>query len=359
MRRRLALLLVLAGCTGETELRVFGESFAEEGIPAAELRDGWEVRFDELLVALGDVRVSGDPSSVLGDWHVFDIAVGSGGAGHLLSTLVDQREIDGVHFRVGSPGTVAGGNASNAQAEMLRDSGFAIFASGEASKDGQTVGFEWGIPMDLSYDCPVDANERGAPETVELTMHADHLFADDLEVAPELAFDVVAGADNDRDGLVTPDELRDVELATLSAYQTSRADIEDLWTFIGNLALTIPHVDGEGTCSQRLTPDEFSMNETPIDYDPGLAGELYAQHCALCHGDTGRGDGPGGEGTRPAPTDLTGATGSAADPSYIRFRIARGGAFFPYASSMIAYENVLSDDEIGQLTAYVAELAGP
>lgn len=352
MRRALATgLLALGACSADVEVRVYGEPFAEEGIPAAELRDGWAVRFDELLIGLGEVRLSGDPSPELGGWYVFDVAAGSGGAGHPLSKVEDQRELDAVHFRVGRPDDVIGGNASDAQVETLRSNGFAIFARGEATKDGRTVGFEWGIPMDLSFDCPVDGEGD-----VELTMHADHLLVDDLEVSPELAFDVIADADADADGVVTPTELRAVELATLADYQTSRDDIEDLWTFIGNLALTIPHVNGEGTCTQRLTPDEFTGLE-PADYEPDLAAELYGQHCASCHGDAGRGDGAAGEGLRPPPTDLTQARGSAADPAYIHFRIARGGAFFPYASSMSGYEDVLEDDEIAQLTAFVQALS--
>jgi len=35
--------------------------------------------------------------------------------------------------------------------------------------------------------------------------------------------------------------------------------------------------------------------------------ELYAQHCALCHGEAGKGDGPGAAGLDPAPTDFTDA----------------------------------------------------
>lgn len=32
---------------------------------------------------------------------------------------------------------------------------------------------------------------------------------------------------------------------------------------------------------------------------------LYAEHCAVCHGDGGRGDGPAAAGLTPPPTDLT------------------------------------------------------
>jgi mono/diheme cytochrome c family protein len=32
---------------------------------------------------------------------------------------------------------------------------------------------------------------------------------------------------------------------------------------------------------------------------------LYAENCAVCHGERARGDGPAAEGLQPAPTDLT------------------------------------------------------
>lgn len=43
--------------------------------------------------------------------------------------------------------------------------------------------------------------------------------------------------------------------------------------------------------------------------DPSLARglDLYAKHCAVCHGETGRGDGPGASLNRPLPRDF--ATG--------------------------------------------------
>ena len=35
-----------------------------------------------------------------------------------------------------------------------------------------------------------------------------------------------------------------------------------------------------------------------------VGGEIYAINCALCHGDTGLGDGAGAVGLNPAPADL-------------------------------------------------------
>lgn len=41
-----------------------------------------------------------------------------------------------------------------------------------------------------------------------------------------------------------------------------------------------------------------------ITPDPTRGAPLYAQHCSVCHGDTGAGDGPAGVGLEPAPANL-------------------------------------------------------
>lgn len=45
----------------------------------------------------------------------------------------------------------------------------------------------------------------------------------------------------------------------------------------------------------------------PVEAMPDAAegAVLYAEHCAACHGETGKGDGPSAAGMRPAPSDLT------------------------------------------------------
>ena len=45
--------------------------------------------------------------------------------------------------------------------------------------------------------------------------------------------------------------------------------------------------------------------------EPEVSGRaLYAENCAVCHGDGGRGDGPAAAGLTPPPTDLTRLTAS-------------------------------------------------
>ncbi|MBH3311051.1 cytochrome c/FTR1 family iron permease [Pseudomonas mosselii] len=49
----------------------------------------------------------------------------------------------------------------------------------------------------------------------------------------------------------------------------------------------------------------YEVSQAPvITPDPARGAALYAQNCAICHGDTGLGDGPAGIGLEPAPADL-------------------------------------------------------
>ncbi|MHC8341685.1 FTR1 family protein [Pseudomonas sp. HLT2-19-2] len=53
----------------------------------------------------------------------------------------------------------------------------------------------------------------------------------------------------------------------------------------------------------------YEVSQTPIiTPDPSRGAPLYAQHCSVCHGDAGAGDGPAGVGLTPPPSNLRDAT---------------------------------------------------
>ncbi|KTB80583.1 FTR1 family protein [Pseudomonas syringae] len=53
----------------------------------------------------------------------------------------------------------------------------------------------------------------------------------------------------------------------------------------------------------------YEVSQAPaITPDPARGAPLYAQHCSVCHGDSGAGDGPAGIGLEPAPSDLRDVT---------------------------------------------------
>jgi len=51
---------------------------------------------------------------------------------------------------------------------------------------------------------------------------------------------------------------------------------------------------------------EKKIEKVPIAYtNPGSGSEMYAKYCAVCHGVTGKGDGPAASEFKDPPTDLT------------------------------------------------------
>lgn len=342
------------GCQGTYELRAYGEAFVEAGIPAEEVTDGWAIRFSEFVVSIGEVSVDGRDRRELPGWYVFDLARPSDGEGHLLGTVeAPFGDYETLRYRIGEPGELAGGNATASQVDFLNERKAALHVVGTATKGDRTVALDWTFPISFGHKCSVsarvDGNERGG---TELTIHADHLLLDDLGPNGVVSFDLIAAADGDKDGIVVPAELAQVNIRVEERYQTGGRDIRDLWTFIGNLALTLGHVDGEGGCDPVYTPELYEAMDRPdIVEDTGPA--LYATHCAACHGQDGAGDGPLAADMLPKPTDLSRLDHAAINDAYLFFRIAEGGAFFPYGSAMPGLRAQLTDAEIWALVDQV------
>jgi mono/diheme cytochrome c family protein len=100
----------------------------------------------------------------------------------------------------------------------------------------------------------------------------------------------------------------------------------------------------------------FPLGALPDSATLAAGRQLYATHCASCHGDSGRGDGPASVGLSPRPSDLTEhmAAGKHSDEQiYLTIHNGRPG------TAMAAWNPTLNTDEIWQLTAYLRTLATP
>ena len=93
---------------------------------------------------------------------------------------------------------------------------------------------------------------EGGNDSIELTIHGDHFFYDDLQAADAVVRgEAVFAADADNDGEVTLAELAQVRLVDLPAdqYGTGGVDgVDDLGAFIEFLSRTVGHYRGEGEC---------------------------------------------------------------------------------------------------------------
>lgn len=261
LRNFVSALVVLAACApeeGEVEVRLYGEEFIEEGIPASVFADGWALQFDSFLISVGSVSVGPVGEAPGFDevrFQVYDLSRPSMGLG---------QRVGGGMVPVGRPhatfavapdeGAVASG-VSAADLARMQDGGLALYVAGSATKAGVTKRFAWGFPTRTYYsDCEAVAEvQADAVATVQLTIHGDHLFYDDLySSTPAVRFELVAQADVDGDGEVTQAELLAVDLRPLPNYQVGSTGIEDLWHFIAHQTGTLGHIDGEGHCDNVM-----------------------------------------------------------------------------------------------------------
>ncbi len=246
--------LMLGACEpapATTSLRItaYGEAYIEDRIPAADFVDGWEVQFDRFLLAIGEVSTEAD---VLDGGFVLDLTSASDGRGHSLGEL--DTWMDGpplLDYQVSPLAAATPVSATEDDVAEMVDRGLSILAQGHATRGEEIIEFSWGLSTTTRYTrcrSTADLAADSAPHS-QLTIHADHLFYDDLDSPnPNVAFDLVASADRDADGRVTEQELAAVDITGQAHYQVGSAEITDLWAFVEAQAHTLGHVDGEGHC---------------------------------------------------------------------------------------------------------------
>ncbi len=284
----LALGLALSGCgddesdgdsvgNGTVRFTTWGEEYIEQEIPAAPpaeegLVDGWTVKYSKFLIVFKDITVSGggtEAARMTGS-KLFDMH--AAGEKDITSFEVPAKAWTSTSFVVGPADdtTQLGEGATQQDLEAMKAGGYSLHVKGSASKNGVTKTFDWQFKTKTLYrDCKaeVDGKEvhgvvvpQGGEDTVELTIHGDHFFYDDLEAATaERRFDAIACADANGDGEVTLEELEQATLlpdanATDEAcknrpvYRPGSQPVNNLRAFVTALSRTVGHYRGEGEC---------------------------------------------------------------------------------------------------------------
>jgi len=96
------------------------------------------------------------------------------------------------------------------------------------------------------------------------------------------------------------------------------------------------------------------------DRDVDSGKKVYATHCATCHGDSGKGDGPSATGFATKPFDLTnGHLMNALPDEFLAEVIRDGGPAVGLAPTMPPFNRTLSKSQIDQVVGYVRSLAQP
>jgi len=306
--------LALVGCepgssvgTGDLRVLVEAEDVVIDGLQpgtgAEDIRDGWTVRFDEYIVAIGevDVHLATDDEieaeahdvfvidltdiSPAGEslWSLTDLQEGrwnfsymTAGAGHgtperhstVSEADFDQMVTNDLTYLIRGSLTKPDG-LSCPPASLATPPAGAVADGANSAGDpcyaAPTVRFEFAASAETNFGpCEVDgvpgfSITAGSETSVALTIHGDHPFFNGFPEGDEggvtrLA-QWLADCDLDLDGVVTKAELEAItpsDLAELdSRYQLGGSPITPLssmWVYVRAQLKTQGHFQGEGEC---------------------------------------------------------------------------------------------------------------
>lgn len=91
------------------------------------------------------------------------------------------------------------------------------------------------------------------------------------------------------------------------------------------------------------------LNPTPASLKEGKA--LYASYCTPCHGNRGKGDGPGSAALNPKPADHTSAKVQKETDGSLFWKISEGH------NAMPKWKNVLTETQRWELVNYIRTLS--
>jgi mono/diheme cytochrome c family protein len=113
--------------------------------------------------------------------------------------------------------------------------------------------------------------------------------------------------------------------------------------------------NGQGDHGEHWTAPEAERSRVnPVAVtDAGLAraAETFAENCAMCHGETGAGDGPAAADLDPRPSDLKMMAATHPDGD-LAWKISNGRNFMP------PWGEVLDEETIWQLVNYLRNVIG-
>lgn len=268
-----AILACALGCSssddgkGNVAFTTWGEEFIEKEIPAATFEDGWSVKYSKFLLVLRAITVA-DGTTVAAKQEkavLFDMTKPG------VKPVVTFKDLDAknwthVSYQIGpmSADVELGPGVTDADRQLMLTAKAVTHVEAVASKAGVSKSFVWDFTTPTLFDgCRGEKDGKetegvlvtnGGTDEVQLTIHGDHLYYDDLQAAnAKMRFQAIADADADMDGKITQAELGMVRLTAIpkanGAYGTGgAAGVNTLADYVAALSRTVGHYRGEGEC---------------------------------------------------------------------------------------------------------------
>lgn len=255
--------------SGAVSFTTYGEDYIEKEIPASDVVDGWAITYDRFLLTIHDVAVAeGDapPAAKMAVSRLFNQKIA--GDKRVVDFRLPARLYDRVSYRIAPAiaSTTLGDGVTEADKQLMVSNGYALYVEASALKGAAAKRYRWGFRLDTLYDrCKGELAGKetdgtvvtnGGTDTIQLTIHGDHLYYDDLQAKEaKVRFDNIAAADANGDNEITLEELALVKLASFptdgskGTYGTgSAAGVNDLRGFVEALSRSVGHFRGEGEC---------------------------------------------------------------------------------------------------------------
>jgi hypothetical protein len=272
--KRLSVIAALALTACEPPVAVvkfttWGEEYIEQEIPVekgaeAGLVDGWTVKYSKFLVVFKDITIADEKGTVVSKQpgaKAYDLT--KKGPIEVYSTSIPARRYDVVRYAIAPDANVEAGNIDAADLALLKSRNASLIVVGEGTRGAVKKSYEWTFTNDTLLDnCEkAEAGGKGVvvtvgqTETVQLTVHGDHFYYDDLQAEDtKLRFQAIADADANGDNKMTLEELAAVQLTSLpqGTYGTgSVTNVRTLRDFVNALSRTVGHYQGEGECQPK------------------------------------------------------------------------------------------------------------
>ncbi|MNS40546.1 Ferrous iron permease EfeU precursor [compost metagenome] len=194
------------------------------------------------------------------------------------------------------------------------------------------------------------APAEGAPQALHLL---DYIGADYPDTVQAGSITDQAGFRAQQDSVKTLGNL----IAAMPA-KPEKAALEQSLAALGNSIDA--HQDGADVARQARQLGAklavaYEVSQAPvITPDPVRGAPLYAQHCSVCHGDTGAGDGPAGVGMAPPPSNLRDTTRLDRLSLYAIYSTLGLGV---EGTDMPAFADQLDDRQRWDLATYIASFS--
>jgi len=248
----------------------------EPGTDLENIEDGWTIKYDRYLVAVGNFRARrSDTGGTLTDPAIYILDLKAAPtSGYVTKELTGVDAVRWDKFGYDIPNAKAGAlplaPTKQADADFMIQNGYSVYYEGSGEKAGKKITFKWGFSAGTSFDdCATPDGTPGfavpAGGTVQLkpTLHGDHQYFDNVTQGVEITkrrANWLQACDKDMNGELTIPELKSCDVVTalpqppydLTAVKDQDGDGKvSVFDYVNTQMRTFGDFQGDGECPTR------------------------------------------------------------------------------------------------------------